>query len=243
MTILMKLNKSLVVSKETRIYQKENIVDELSFYIPIDLFDYIKKSSPNFTTDDLTATCYYVTQTNNAYTEILVPQESDKEDFLLYRLPVTTKFTECAGKLSLVLSFIYIDQSQPEPAQYVLHSGELKDIEVMAWSDYYKFYPIDSLDSIDKTIEQLQNKVQEIKDVEDGLAMDIPDDLTLTDDILQLSREGIVRGKGVELLVPSNYDQEDSSHDGVIDLDEIDKTDDDIDTDNLMFVELSGGEQ
>ena len=67
----------------------------------------------------------------------------------------------------------------------------------------------------------LDAKADELSEVAKELEDKTPDDLTLTKDILQLSKEGTPMGQGVEIIVPGNPDLEDESHDGIIDLDDI----------------------
>lgn len=210
MVILMKNDKSLVITVPSRLYQKEKVVDVISWYLPATYQD--------IDLTPFTVTLYYTTQTNDAYTEILVAQESDKEGFLLYKLPVDTKFTASAGDIVLELSLTWLDEDAG--IQYVLHSSQLT-ISVMKWEDFFAFYPDDSLSKIDQKILELQNETERLKSVADELELTVPDDLKLDEDVLHLSKDGNAMGSGVEVLIPGDPDDEDESHDGVIDLDDI----------------------
>ena len=218
MVILMKNDKTLVISVPSRLYQKEKVVDKITWYIPSTYQDIDLTS--------FTVTLYYTTQTNDAYTEILVSEESDKEGFLMYKLPVDTKFTSSAGDLTMELSLTYLDEDTG--TQYVLHSSQLT-ITVEKWEDFYAFYPDESLSAIDAKILELQNETEKLKSIADELELTVPDDLKLEEDILHLSKDGTVMGDGVEILVPGDEDHEDEAHDGVIDLDDLQ---------GLTFVEL-----
>lgn len=215
MVILMKSDKSLVVSVNSRLYQKESCVDNLTFYIPNEYNGY--------DLTDFTATIYYSTQTNEAYTEIMEQQESDKDNYLMYKLPVTTKFTSSVGKVTLEISLTKNDEETS--TKYVLHTGEL-DVWVDTWNDYFKYIPDDSLTALDNKILELDAKADKLKSIADELEIQTPNDLMLTEDLLQLSHNGEPMGEGIELLIPGDEDDEDQDHDGVIDLD------------NLRFVEL-----
>ena len=210
MVILMKNDKSLVITVPSRLYQKERVVDVISWYIP--------QSYQDIDLSSFTVTLYYTTQTNDAYTEILVAQESDKEGFLLYKLPVDTKFTASAGDIVLELSLTWLDEDAG--IQYVLHSSTLT-VNIMKWSDFFAFYPDDSLSKIDQKILELQNETERLKSVADELELTVPDDLIIEEDILHLSKNGQAMSEGVEILVPGDKDDEDQAHDGVIDLDDI----------------------
>lgn len=210
MVILMKQDKSLVTSVNSRLYQKENAVDNITFYIP--------QEYNGHDLSEFTATIYYSTQTNNAYMEILEQQESDKENYLMYKLPVTTKFTASVGKVTLEISLLKIDEETS--TKYVLHTGVL-EINVESWDDFFKYVPDDALSAIDNKILQLDNKVDELKAIADELEIHTPNDLTLTKDLLQLSHDGEVMGNGVEIVIPGDPDDEDEDHDGIIDLDDL----------------------
>lgn len=211
MIILLKSSdKSLVVTQQTRLYQKEKCVDKVTFYIP-ETYQDVDLSKFN-------ATLYYTTATNDTYTEILTSEESDKEGFLMYKLPVDTKFTSSAGDLVIELSLTYLDEDAG--IQYVLHSSQLT-ISIETWTDFYAFYPDESLSAIDAKILQLQNETEKLKSIADELELTVPDDLKLDEDILHLSKNGALMGDGVEILTPGDPDDEDDAHDGVIDLDEL----------------------
>ena len=239
MVLLLKSDKTLVMSSSSRLYQKENAVDAIRLFVPTE-----------YEEEDLSTyigTMQYTTATNDAYVDILESVDpSEKDGFLEFKLPVTTRLTASSGKVTVRLVFTKNDEETG--IRHILKSSEL-DIPIIPWSDYYAYVPSDAFSSIDNKLLELDAKADKLKSVEDNIEMNTPNDLTLTEDILQLSRtdpdteEKTLIGKGVEILIPGDYDHEDSDHDGVIDLDEIDKTDDDIDTSNLMFIELSGGEQ
>ena len=210
MVILMKQDKSLVVSVNSRLYQKENAVDNITFYIP--------QEYNGHDLSDFTATIYYSTQTNNAYMEILDQQESDKDNYLMYKLPVTTKFTASVGKVTLEISLLKVDEETS--TKYVLHTGVLQ-INVESWDDFFKYVPDDALAVLDNKILQLDTKVDELKAIADELDLKTPNDVMLTKDLLQLSHDGSAIGQGVEIVIPGDPDDEDEDHDGIIDLDDL----------------------
>lgn len=205
MVILMKSNKTLVLSKPSKLYQKENAVDDITIYVPEKYNDYELK--------DFVATMYYTNPANEAYGETLVAaEESDKEGFIQYSLPVTTKITTMAGTIGLYLSLVHADLEAGK--QYVLKTSNL-DIIVEKWDDYFKYLSNDSLAAIDDKIAQLDSKIAEIKAISDAT---VPDDLTISEQgHLQLSVEGTAIGEGVNVVITS--EDEDGTNDGIIDLD------------------------
>ncbi len=205
MVILMKPNKILVVSKPSRLFQKENAVDNIVFYVP--------EKYNGFELKNFIATLYYTNPANDAISELLVAEStSDKEGFLQYSLPVTTKITKLPGTISLYLSFVHNDVATM--TSYVLKTSTL-DIEIETWEDYFKYLPNDSLATIDNKIAELDAKIAEIKAIAD---MEIPDDLALTrEGHLQLSVDGSPIGDGVNVVVTN--DDTDGTDDGVLDFD------------------------
>lgn len=229
----MKASKDLIVTSNAKLYQGENAVENMVFYVFESLFDGIANLA------DYTATLYYTTPGNEAYMEILDKQEiSNKDGYLQYQLPVTTKITKVAGDIEMQLVFSWNDEETN--TQHVLKSGHLT-ITVDKFIDYFKYVSNDSLSSIENKIQELDAKASELHAIADEIQDNTPDDLILDEDILHLAKNKQKMGDGVEIIVPGDPDLEDSSRDGIVDLDELDQTDDDIDTENLMFVELSEG--
>lgn len=209
MVLLIKQDKSLVCTIQSRLYQKENAVNSLTIYCPIEL-DEVEDMS------QLYAILYYTTAVNQAYVEMLDQQESDKEGYLMYKLPVDSKFTEAAGTNTVSMAFT-VDR---DGAEVVLHTSEI-NIPIYRWDNAFKFVSSDGLAAIVRKIHELEEKTEEME-------AETPNDLKLTEDLLQLTRkdaetgEDHLIGDGVEILVPGDPDDEDKDHDGVIDIDDLD---------------------
>ena len=204
MVILMKSNKTLILSKPSKLYQKENAVDNITIYVPEKYEEYELK--------DFTGMMYYTNPGNVAYSEALVSEESDKEGFLKFKLPVTTKITDVAGTISLYLSFVHVDLEAEK--KYVLKTGNL-DITIEEWDDYFHYVSDESLSAIDNKIAELDTKIAEIKAIAET---SVPDDLSLTEEgHLSLTVDGANIGEGVNIVVTSEDD--DGKDDGLIDFD------------------------
>lgn len=210
MVILMKSNKTLVISKNSRLYQQENAVDKIVFYIPEfyeenDLKEYV-------------ASLCYTSPSNHVRSELLVAQEeSDKEGFIQYKLPVTTRITELAGDIPMYLSLLHADQETNK--KHVLKTSVV-NITVETWEDYFKYVDDNTLTAIDNKILELDNEIAKLKTVSDAYIADQPDDLTIDDEgHLQLTANGTEIGEGVHVVVnPTDYDEQ---YDGILDLDEL----------------------
>ena len=211
MVLLLKPDKSLVISKMTKLLQKENAVDNLWFYIP-EKYQDVDYSDP----DSFTATFYYVDPGNVAHTEVLDNVESDKEMFLKYQLPVTTKLTAIAGTITGHLSLTKYDVTTG--TSIIEHSYSI-DITVDTWEDYYRFVSPDSLDAMDQRMLELDNKIQQLHSIASELDLDTPSDLKLTDDLLQLTNEEGTIGEGVKIIITRK--DKDDIDDGELDLDSL----------------------
>ena len=202
MVILIKQDKSLVITGYSRIYQKENAVNSLTFYCPQTL-DEVEDMST------LYPVLYYTNSVNEAFVEFLSWEpECDKEGYLMCKLGVDSKFTNAAGTNVINMAFT----ADREGTEVVLHTGTLEVI-VYQWDNAFKFVSSDGLAAIVNKIHELEGKS--------------PDDLMLDNDILHLAKkdeetaELTPLGDGVEILIPGDKDHEDSDHDGIIDIDDL----------------------
>ena len=208
MTILLKADKSLIITKQSRILQRESAVDKIIFYVPEKYEDIELK--------DFTATFYYtVVPVNDAMMDILVLEpESDKEGFLKYTFDVDSTVTKFAGTLTGYLTLVKADQAAGK--QYVLKSREVS-FDILTSDDYYRYVSDASLSAIDDKILQLNNDIQQLRAIEEVYAAGQVDDLKLTEDLLQVSVQGTPIGHGVKVLrTKADDDQHD---DGELDLD------------------------
>ena len=208
MVILMKNDKTLVISKNSRLYQKENAVDKITFYVP-----------EHYEENDLrefVASICYTDPSTAVRSELLVPlDESDKKDFIEYKLPVTTNITALAGTIPLYLSLVHMDIETNTP--YVLKTNVV-NITVETWENYFKYLDRDSLSMIDNMMLMLDTKIAEVKSISDMYEDSQPDDLTVDENgLLKLTAHGNEIGEGVNVVVnPTDIDDQ---LDGIIDLD------------------------
>jgi len=211
MVLLLKPDKSLVISKMTKLLQQENAVDNLWFYIPTEYQD-IKYEDP----ETFNVTFYYLDPGNVAHAEVLENVESDKDLFLKYQLPVTTKLTAIAGTVTGHLSLTQYDKTTG--TSIVEHSYSI-DITIDTWEDYYRFVPPESLTFMDEKMVELDNKIDQLKSIASELDLDVPSDLQLTDDLLQLANENGTIGDGVKIVLTKK--DNDNVDDGELDLDSL----------------------
>ena len=131
MIILMRNDKSLVITKSSKIYRQENIVDKLTIYVPVTYED-----------ADLTrytAQLVYVDGAYDVHTEELIPSDtSDKEGYIQFVLPITTAITNVVGEVAMHLNLSYTetDMETGEETNYVLRTGKAS-FNVLPWTDSF----------------------------------------------------------------------------------------------------------
>lgn len=215
MVIVMKPNKQLVITKTTRLYQKESIIDSFTFYVP----ETYQSDSAGSVYDlkEFTASVSYVDPGNNVHSELLTAAEtSSKEGFIQYSLPVTTQITAIAGEVKLQLSLVKTDLENG--VNIVLHTSELT-INILEWSDYFASVSDASLGVIDQKIAELNAQIEALKSIAEGYTGAVPNDLMVTDDLLQLKNDAGSIGAGVKIVIADK--DADGESDGVVDVDNL----------------------
>lgn len=214
LTIKMLSDKSLVMTVQSKLYQRQSLVDTMQILIPA-------------TYDDMdltvfTGTIEYIDPGNVAHMEILTADEDlYKDTFIRYTLPLDSMFTRIAGTVTMKVTLTYNDESTMK--KYVLKTGEI-EIEIAEINDYFAFVDEDSLTAIDNRIMHLQTEADKLAAAAEIYAEDKVDDLVLEDDILHVSANGKALGNGVEILV--NPEDDDSNpEDGQINLDDYEEID------------------
>lgn len=208
MKILLKARgKQLIITENSKIYQKENVVDKLLFFIPDKYQD--------ISLEGFLWTLTYVDSQGTLRTESLTLSDTvEKEGFFVYTLDVDTKVTRYNGVITLYLTGTHVD---PDTMQkYVLKTASLQ-ITVDTWDSLYDFVPDEALESIDQKMLQLDAKIQAVEAMEDRVLQSVPDDLGFDDDsYLHLLVDGNVIGDGVQ--IERSPDDTDGTYDGIIDI-------------------------
>ncbi len=166
-TILMKTDGSLIcTTPEIKIRQTESMVDNMHFILPKRYKDIEDLSKYKICLK-------YTNPANVSKLEILTLNNNDyKENFLEYKLPITTELTQFAGDISLYLTMT--DYDSEIDTSYISHSSELT-IHILPVNNY--FTDENSLFAIDKQILELQKlataydktKADNIKKVNDEI--------------------------------------------------------------------------
>lgn len=232
-TIVMDKYKNLNTTVRTSIFQQESMVDKIQFLIPptyngVDISDYV-------------VTLKYVDPNGNFHSEVLTKDEEMYKDYLRYELPVTTKLTQVSGTLTLRLTLIKFeggvepttksehvvegttmvvtenqegDTPIDDPTTMIIDKLESNSTTLMVqrpngFNDYVNFEDIEAYKA---QIAQINRELQKV-----------PNDLEIGEkENLHLVRDGEQIGKGVEILMPTQFDELDyDPTDGIVDVDNL----------------------
>lgn len=188
-TIIMDKYKQLVTTVSQTIYQRDNLVDELQFLFP--------QFYNSFDLSEFNVVLKYVDQANTPHVEILQLQEELYKDKLKYTLPVNTKLTRFSGDIEIRITLTKVDLETKK--QYVLNTGTTT-IPVLPLKDYYAFTPDESLDFVDQIVGQIDAKIEAIEKIAETYDKEKADNITYSNDKLQLTSNGEKIGDAVEIV-------------------------------------------
>ena len=197
LVVLMKNNKSLLQVKRIRIYQRENLVDKVSFLIPLE-YEWINATDSGFDMTNFTVILNYLDGAGTVHTEILeryghydpVSERYIYEDYqkdentdpthMIYRLPVTTKITNLIGDVTMNLKLQYADYTaqtedpatEPVPLLYQMATGDTT-ISILPVVDYYSIISSDTLSEIVQQIDILKARANTLEDRADAQEDDL----------------------------------------------------------------------
>ena len=192
----------MITSVRERIMQRSKLVDNLHFLV--------KPKYKEMDMSKFTVLLEYVLPVSKEYhSDILVKSPDLYKRHLEYKLPFDTVLTREAGEIELQLSFTYVEMNADGTmTQYVrkISPTTISIIPIAAWSD---LIPDDALSSIDQRLIKTDAMLKELADLADTLNQSKADNLTLEDDVLQLTSEGEKIGDPVTLStfrVPAEND-------------------------------------
>ena len=216
LVVLMKSDKSLLQTRKIRIYQRESLVDKLTFLIPIN-YEFINVEDSGFNMENFTVVMNYLDQSGTVHSEILQRyshtdpgtgeiEYDDYEDkygnhtHMIYRLPVDSRLTDFCGEYTVNLRLQYVDyvaqtldsSTEPEPKLYQMSTGNTT-IKVLPIADYYSVVSTDTFGSLLQEISALKNRSEILEARADNQEDELEDtkanmvnDITLSEDKLYL---------------------------------------------------------
>lgn len=126
MYIILNDDKQLIITENTNIYQNENLIDKIYFYIP--------SVYKNMDLNDFKVFIQYVTPANEIINEELVKNGLYK-DKLEYVLPVDTKFSRFAGNVKCLLKIRKTIEKDDNKITYKMNTSEV-NIEILPSTNY-----------------------------------------------------------------------------------------------------------
>ena len=171
-TILMNADGSLLcTTPNVKLYQTESMVDNLHFILP--------KKYKDVDLTDHTVSLKYINPANISKLEILVLSNNDyKNNFLEYKLPVTTELTKFAGDITLYLTMTKYD---PEiNTKYVSHSSEA----------VIPIYPVDNYFTDENSLQAVDRQILQLKEIAAEYDKNKADNIIKNDDEVYLTSNG-----------------------------------------------------
>lgn len=187
-TIIMNSDKSLTASVKTTLYQREKLADKIQFLLP--------QKYGDFDIRDATILLKYIDQGNVSHAEKLVMDEELYKERVRCVIDVDTNLTRFAGDILIHLDIVKLN-TDGEISGSVLTTGELT-ITISSLRDYFAYVSDESLDIINRNTLELE-AMRKAYDILINSYEDSVDDLTLTEDLLQVSANGVPKGNGVSL--------------------------------------------
>ena len=220
-TIVMDKYKNLNTTVRATIFKGENLASKIQFLVPPKFDGNMGRTVVDPETGEstiiqdgviditnYTVTLKYLDPNGNYHGEILARDEETYKDYYRYTLPVDTKITQVAGNLTVRLTFTYFDAVNNTLEKMESNSTTIRIDKPQGFDDYVNW---EDIEAFKKEVNNLKNAM--------------PDDLAIDEkDKLHLTHEGTPMGNGVEIAVPVQFDDLDGKNDGVIDVDDIDRS-------------------
>ena len=229
LVILLKSDKSLLQTRKIRIYQRENLIDLMSFLVPMQ-YEFINVEDSGFDMTAFTVVMNYLDQSGTVHSEILQRYshtdpgtgEIEYEDYedkagnhthMIYRLPIDSRLTDVCGDYIINLRLQYVDyaaqtldaSTEPEPRLYQMSTGNTT-ITVLPIADYYSVVDSDTFSSLLQKIAALENRSEILEQRADAQEDDLEetkanmvDDITLDEDKMYLTNSKGQVGTEIEM--------------------------------------------
>lgn len=207
-TILMDTDKQLTISKRTKLYQKEKLVDKIQFLL---LTEYEGIDLTQFT-----VSLKYVDQLGKSHAETLVKDEELYLGKIRCVLPVDTELNKEAGDVLVHLTLSHLDVENGK--NYILHTGEVA-VEISSVSELYSFDADAALEVADQMALEFEAKCKALELMGNAYNKNKADDIMLDkdNDVIYLMSEGQRIGSEIHLGELGEEISE-NTEDGLIDV-------------------------
>ncbi len=199
-TIIMNSDKSLVTSLKTTLYQRETMVDKISFLFP----QFYEPTDLDITTCMILLK--YTDQGNVAHAIKLTPDEELYKDHVKCEMDVDIELTRFAGDIKAYVDFLKLNHDNGL-YESVLTSGEVI-ITILPRDDYFAYCADKSLDIINRKMLELQAKTEALESIADVYDNSKADNIIKTDEeqgsAIQLTSHGVPIGDKITIKEPDN---------------------------------------
>lgn len=183
LTICMRNNKSLIVTRPVKIFEKECNIDCIRWLIPTQYTE----STEVKNLAEYIITVKIKCPDGRTWCERLTPEDVLYEDRLDVRQKITSDFTQTAGTVTMYLTFARVIQDETGAKQGDIFHTEDVTVEVYRKEEFI-FIPDKSLQAVDQIILELSDKLNQVEDMVDNINDDKAEDIEIIDNEIWLVR-------------------------------------------------------
>lgn len=190
--LITQANELIDTTPKERIMQKSKLVDELHFIV-----DAMYKGTDMST---FTMVMEYKLPVSNEYkTQILEQSPELYEGMLEYKIPIDTDITKYPGNVEIQITMSKLESDDRGKVLQRVRKVQptvLKIYPIAAWSD---MIPDADLTALDQRILKQDAQIKELNELADKLNMTKADNLSYSENILQLTSNGEKIGDAVSI--------------------------------------------
>lgn len=183
LTICMQNNKSLIVTRPVKIFEKECNIDYIRWLIPTQYTE----STEVKNLAEYIITVKIKCPDGRTWCEQLKPEETLYKDRLDVRQKITSDFTQSVGTVTMYLTFARVIQDEAGAKQGDIFHTENVTVEVYRKEEFI-FIPDKSLQAVDQIILELSDKINQVEDMMDNINDDKAEDIEIIDNEIWLVR-------------------------------------------------------
>lgn len=207
-TILMDIDKQLIISQRTKLYQKEKLVDKIQFLLPTEY--------EGIDLTQFSVNLKYVDQIGKSHVEPLAKDNELYLNKIRCLLPVDTHLNSYAGDILVHLTLSHLDVENGK--NYILHTSEVA-VAISPVSELYSFDADAALEVADQMALEFEAKCKALEIMGNEYSKAKADDITLDkdNDVIYLTSDGKKIGTEIHLGELGEEISE-NTEDGLIDV-------------------------
>lgn len=197
LTICMRNDKSLIITRPVKIFEKECNIDYIRWLIPT---QYTESTQVKNLAEYIIVVKIKCSD-GRTWCEQLKPEDILYEDRLDIRQKITSDFTQSAGAVTMYLTFAKVIQDETGEKQGDIFHTENVTIEVCRKEEFI-FIPDKSLQAVDQIILELSDKINQVEDMVNNMNNEKAEDIELVNGQIWLTRTDKETGETVLLGDP-----------------------------------------